>query len=75
MYYCEFHGSNDNGFGDIWWTGKLIYFSSIDDPRDFLPAILGNDGINPLREDERSKKGAKSFKQIFRVMIAHNSTV
>ena len=27
---CEFHGSNVNGFGDIWWTDKLIYFSSID---------------------------------------------
>ena len=27
---CEFHDSNDNGFGDIWWTDKLIYFSSID---------------------------------------------
>ena len=27
---CEFHGSNDNGFGDIWWTDNPIYFSSID---------------------------------------------
>ena len=26
---CEFHGSNGNGFGDIWWTDKLFYFSSI----------------------------------------------
>ena len=25
---CEFHDSNGNGFGDIWWTDKLIYFSS-----------------------------------------------
>ena len=24
---CEFHDSNGN---DIWWTDKLIYFSSID---------------------------------------------
>ena len=24
---CEFHDSNDNGFGDIWWTDKLIYFN------------------------------------------------
>ena len=24
---CEFHGSNGNGLGDIWWTDKLIYFS------------------------------------------------
>ena len=28
---CEFHGSNGNGFGDIWWTHNLLYFSSIDD--------------------------------------------
>ena len=28
---CEFHDSNANGFGDIWWTDKLIYFSRIDD--------------------------------------------
>ena len=27
---CEFHGSNSNGFGDIWWTDNPIYFSSID---------------------------------------------
>ena len=27
---CEFHGSNGNGFGDMWWTDKLIYFSSTD---------------------------------------------
>ena len=27
---CEFHGSNGNGFGDIWWTANPIYFSSID---------------------------------------------
>ena len=26
---CDFHGSNGNGFGDIWWTDKLFYFSSI----------------------------------------------
>ena len=26
----EFHDSNGNGFGDIWWADKLIYFSSID---------------------------------------------
>ena len=29
---CEFHGSNGNGFGDIWWTDNPIYFSSIDVP-------------------------------------------
>ena len=27
---CEFHSSNGNGFGDIWWTDNPIYFSSID---------------------------------------------
>ena len=27
---CEFHNSNGNGFGDMWWTGKCTYFSSID---------------------------------------------
>ena len=27
---CEFHGSNCNDLGDIWWTDKCIYFSSID---------------------------------------------
>ena len=27
---CEFHGSNDNGLGDIWWTDKPCYFSIID---------------------------------------------
>ena len=26
---CEFHDSNGNGFRDIWWTDKLIYFSSM----------------------------------------------
>ena len=27
---CEFHDSDGNGLGDIWWTDKLIYFSIID---------------------------------------------
>ena len=27
---CEFHNSNSNGLGDIWWTDKCSYFSSID---------------------------------------------
>ena len=27
---CEFHDSNGNGFGDIGWTDKLIYFIIID---------------------------------------------
>ena len=25
---CEFRDSKGNGFGDIWWADKLIYFSS-----------------------------------------------
>ena len=25
---CEFQDSNCNGFGDMWWTDKCIYFSS-----------------------------------------------
>ena len=32
---CEFRDSNDNGFGDIRWTDKLIYFSSIDNNIDY----------------------------------------
>ena len=32
---CEFHGSNGNGFGDIWWTDNPIYFSSIDSMRGY----------------------------------------
>ena len=27
---CEFHGSNGNGFRDIWGTDNPINFSSID---------------------------------------------
>ena len=27
---CEFHVSNGNDLGDIWWTDKHIDFSSID---------------------------------------------
>ena len=27
---CEFHDCNGNGFGDMWWTDKCTYFSSID---------------------------------------------
>ena len=27
---CEFHDYNYNGFGDMWWTDKCIYFSRID---------------------------------------------
>ena len=27
---CQFHGSNGNGLGDIWWTDKFFYISIID---------------------------------------------
>ena len=27
---CEFHDCNCNDLGDIWWTDKCMYFSSID---------------------------------------------
>ena len=51
---CEFHDSNCNGFGDMWWTDKCIYFSSIDGvlveqvdsvkyPRHFLTCELSDD--------------------------------
>ena len=33
---CEFHNSNSNGLGDIWWTDKCSYFSSIDSPFDIM---------------------------------------
>ena len=26
---CEFHDANCNGLGDMWWTDKCMYFSSI----------------------------------------------
>ena len=32
---CEFHGSNGNGFGDIWWTDNPIYI-------DYKAAIQPN---------------------------------
>ena len=37
----EFHDSNGNGFGDIWLTDRLIYFSSILD--------MASNGIKYLR--------------------------
>ena len=36
---CEFHNSNSNGLGDIWWTDKFSYFSSIDAPESGISAI------------------------------------
>ena len=40
---CEFHDSNGNGLGDIWWTDKFIYFSSIDDIRGETSACAEDD--------------------------------
>ena len=28
---CEFHDSNGNGLGDMWWTDKFTYFRIIHD--------------------------------------------
>ena len=36
---CEFHDCNCNGLGDIWWTDKCMYFSSIDG-LDLLARLL-----------------------------------
>ena len=38
---CEFHGSNGNGFGDIWWTDNPIYFSGIDRHTSLIVFIVG----------------------------------
>ena len=32
----EFHDSNGNGLGDMWWTEKFIYFSILDKIIDFM---------------------------------------
>ena len=37
---CEFHDSNGNSFGDIWWTDKLIHFSSIDESPLLLSCLI-----------------------------------
>ena len=37
---CELHDANCNGFGDIWWTDKCMYFSSIDVLSAFTRPIL-----------------------------------
>ena len=44
---CEFHGSNGNGFGDIWWTDNPIYFSSIDIGQKLSNDIPTN-SVDPL---------------------------
>ena len=39
----QFHDSNCNGFGDMWWTDNLIYFSSIEsgfDRRFMAEAVM-----------------------------------
>ena len=38
---CEFHDCNCNGLGDIWWTDKCMYFSSIDMPRYTAATTIG----------------------------------
>ena len=42
---CEFQESNCNGFGDMWWTDKCTYFSSIEQN-------LNSMFINPVNEAE-----------------------
>ena len=55
---CEFHGSNCNGLGDIWWTDKCIYFSSIDSSKS--QAYLA------LTEQEQSEPVDKEQSRITR---------
>ena len=46
---CEFHDSNCNGFGDMWWTDKCIDFSSIDVDMPILSLIsrhISNQALN-----------------------------
>ena len=50
---CEFHGSNCNGLGDIWWTDKCIYFSSIDKIYPYCvdcPYLRSRQWINVLKQ-------------------------
>ena len=37
---CAFHDSNGNGFGDMWWTDKCTYFSSIDIVGEYYTHII-----------------------------------
>ena len=37
---CEFHDCNCNGLGDIWWTDKCMYFSSIDYPNIIILMLV-----------------------------------
>ena len=51
---CEFHGSNYNGFGDIWWTDKLSYFSKLSISLDFrtIKNEANASETNEEKEDE-----------------------
>ena len=58
---CTFHESTCNGFGDIWWTDKPIYFSSIDVPNievyyDIQHLSYFNQ-LHPAEEIERTRDG------------------
>ena len=56
---CEFHNSKSNGLGDIWWTDKCSYFSSID---DFLFGML-----NGLMQFGRPELQCTLLKKIIRL--------
>ena len=45
---CKFHGSNGNGFGDIWWTDNPMYFISIDKLRKCVDARKRDRGNQTL---------------------------
>ena len=78
---CEFHDSNGNGFGDIWWTDKLIYFSSIDDAVEECSFIISH--LAGVRDEEggaspsngpsvpggTSWRGASSFMTFGRMLV------
>ena len=53
---CEFQESNCKGFGDMWWTDKCTYFSSIEsgfDRRHVAEAALAMREVM-AREEEPS---------------------
>ena len=62
---CEFHDSSGNSFGDIWWTDKLIYFSSI------LPFVLKNGNINDFFTNYRPISLLSQFSKILE-KVFHN---
>ena len=66
----KFHGSNGNGFGDIWWTDKLIYFSnyincpniSVSSPLNFVSASgVRNELINILSHEHSTQSYFTQF--------------